>query len=84
MISFLFEICGFTNNPNFIPFKWRLKRKHSPVKCVIRATEIRRMEIRLKDGEHEGLLKRIKRIFLKLHDFIARSVDFKRGDYKPC
>ena len=48
MISFLFETRGFTNNPNFILFKWRLKRKHSPAKCVIRATEIRRMEIHLK------------------------------------
>ena len=46
MISFLFKTCGFTNNPNFIGFKWRLKRKHSLAKCVIRATEIRRIEIR--------------------------------------
>ena len=35
MISFLFETCGFLNNPNFIRFKWRLKRKYSPAKCVI-------------------------------------------------
>ena len=35
------------NNPNFIRFKWRLKRKHLPAKCVMRATESRRMEIRL-------------------------------------
>ena len=27
MISFLFETNGFTNNPNFIPFKWKLKKK---------------------------------------------------------
>ena len=47
MISFLFETCGFTSNPNFISFKWRLRRKNSPAKCVIRATEIHRMEIRL-------------------------------------
>ena len=39
--------CGFTNNPNFIRFKWRLKKNHLPAKCVIGATEIRRMEIRL-------------------------------------
>ena len=42
---FLFETCGFTNNPNFIRLNWRLKRKHSPAKCVVRATEIRRMVI---------------------------------------
>ena len=45
MISFFFETCGCTNNPNFILFKWRLKRKHSPVKYVIHATEICQMEI---------------------------------------
>ena len=39
--------CGFTFNPCFILFKWRLKRKYSPAKCVIRTTEIRRMEIHL-------------------------------------
>ena len=47
IISFLFETWGFTNNPDFIRFKWRLKRKHSPAKCVIQATEIRRVEIHL-------------------------------------
>ena len=26
MISFLFETFGFTNNPNFIRFKWKLKK----------------------------------------------------------
>ena len=46
--NFMFETCGFTNNPNFIRFKWRLKRKDSPPKCLIYATEIRRMEICLK------------------------------------
>ena len=51
MSNFLFETCGFTNNPNFLLFKWRLKRKHSPAKCVIRATEIRPMEIRLHGGQ---------------------------------
>ena len=44
----LFETCGFANNANFIHFKWRLKRKHSPAKCVLHATEIRRMDIRFK------------------------------------
>ena len=34
-------------NPNFIFFKWGLKRKHPPAKCVIRATEICQMKIRL-------------------------------------
>ena len=48
MISFLFETCDFTNNANFISFRWRLKRNHSPAKCVIHATEICRMEICLK------------------------------------
>ena len=47
MINLLFETCVFTNNPNFILFKKRLERRHSPAKCVIRVTEIRRMEIRL-------------------------------------
>ena len=28
MISFYFETCDFTNNANFIHFKWTLKRKH--------------------------------------------------------
>ena len=50
IVSFLVETRGFTNNPNFIRFKWRLERKHSPAKCVIRATEICRMEIRLYFG----------------------------------
>ena len=36
----------FANNPNFILFKWRLKTKDSPGKCVIHATEIDRTEIR--------------------------------------
>ena len=49
MISFLFETSGFTNNLNFIRFKWRLKRNHSPTKCVIHATEICQMGIRLKE-----------------------------------
>ena len=49
MISFLFETCGFTSNPNFIRFKWKLrKKKHLLVKYVICTTEICRMEIRLK------------------------------------
>ena len=48
LISILFETCGFTNNPNFIRFKWKLKKKHSLAKSVIYATEIRWMEIRLK------------------------------------
>ena len=39
---------GFTINSDFILCKWRLKRKHSPAKCAICATEIRRLEIRLK------------------------------------
>ena len=30
---------------NFVRFKWRLKRKHSPVKCVIHTTEICPVEI---------------------------------------
>ena len=47
MINLLFETCGFTNNPNFILFKWRLKRKYSPAKCVICPTEIHWMEIHL-------------------------------------
>ena len=47
MITFFFETCGYTNNPNFILFKWRLKRKHSPVKCFIYATEISLLDIRL-------------------------------------
>ena len=34
MINFLFETCGFTNNPHFILFKWRLIRKHSPAKSI--------------------------------------------------
>ena len=41
----------FTNDLNFILSKWRLKRKHLQAKCVIGATEIRGMEIRLKLGE---------------------------------
>ena len=41
----------FTNNPNFILSKWRLKRKHLQAKCVIGATEICGMEICLKVGE---------------------------------
>ena len=41
MISFLFATCDVTNNPDFIRFKWRLKRKHFPAKCFIRTTEIR-------------------------------------------
>ena len=52
MLSFLFQTCGFTNNPNFIRLKWRLKRKHSPAKYVIRATEIRQMGIRLQHIKH--------------------------------
>ena len=39
------ETCGFTNNPDFILLKWRLKTKHLPAKCVIRAIEIHQMEI---------------------------------------
>ena len=35
----LIQIQAHTNNPNFILFKWRLKRKHLPAKCVTRATE---------------------------------------------
>ena len=37
--------CSFGDNPTFILFKWGLKRKHLPAKCVIRPTEISRMEI---------------------------------------
>ena len=48
MISFLFETCSFTNNPNFIRFKWKLKRKHSLAKYVICETGIRRVEVRPK------------------------------------
>ena len=44
MISFLSETCGFTNNSDFILFKWRLKRKHSRAKCVIHATKFGQME----------------------------------------
>ena len=49
MIRFLFETCGFTINPSVILFKCRLKRKHSPAKCVIHVTEIRQIEIYLHD-----------------------------------
>ena len=55
MINVLFETCDFTNNPNFILFKWTLKRKHLPTKCVICATEIHRMEIRLNKNEKRTL-----------------------------
>ena len=41
------RVCGFTINPDFIGPKWRLRRKYSLVKCVIRVTEIRLMETRL-------------------------------------
>ena len=40
MISFWFETCGFTSNPNFIGFKWKLRKKHLLAKYVIGATEI--------------------------------------------
>ena len=33
LCRFSFDSRGFTNNPNFILFKWKLKRKHSPSKC---------------------------------------------------
>ena len=33
LCSFLFDTRGFSNNPNFILFNWRLKRKYSPWKC---------------------------------------------------
>ena len=46
MISFYFKTCGFTNNANFIHFKWTLKRKHSSTKCAIHTTEVFQMEIR--------------------------------------
>ena len=47
MISFLFETCGYANNPNFIHFRRRWKRKYVPAKFVIRVTVICGMEIRL-------------------------------------
>ena len=46
-VIILTKDCGFTINTNFILFKWRLKRKHSPARRVLRSTEVRRMEIRL-------------------------------------
>ena len=45
MISFLFETCSFTNNPNFICFKYKLKKKHLLVKYLICETEIHWVEI---------------------------------------
>ena len=44
-LAFCLKHVALQNNPNLIRFKWRLKRKHLPAKCVMRATESRRMEI---------------------------------------
>ena len=47
MIIFLSETCDFPNNANFICFKSRLKKKHSPAICVICTTKIHWIEIHL-------------------------------------
>ena len=93
MISFLFETYGFTNNPNFIPFKWKLKKKHSLIKCIICETEICQIKICLK----ASLLLSCKNTsfilptMIFLFSFIYTSVRFisllpcyKRNGMKTC
>ena len=43
--SFDKQIILIRVNPNLINLKWRIKRKHSPVKFLVLATEIPLVEI---------------------------------------
>ena len=65
---------GFTNNPDFICFKWKLKKKHSLAKCVICKTEIRRVQIVLKhlcyySAEH--IFFSPHDVFIFLHTYVC-------------
>ena len=78
----MFETCGFTNNPYFICFKWRLKRKHSSAKCVIRATEIRRMEIRLK--RNKNIQDLVGGHLMKDEKVAKKKLEKRQGKSKTC